>query len=583
MSQAHDAKTGDAGRATETQRDDFDTAKSGHGTADGAVKDIESGGTRTESDTPNSSAPSSFTKMVVYILAAILVVALCVAAGCYFKQNSRLASMPAAEKEQNADSGNVVPPKSDSNTTGSNFQTPVTPIGSPSKDEQQGKPFENREGTPTQVQQSNANEKQVGHEISTKDVPLGSREGQPTQVQQSSENGQQDGHEPCTQAQSSSNGNNEAQEAVQQLAQPSSQSGTDASKSAPSTDRDEHGKVSESKEIKYLFDSTKSHNLPLYFIFDKPEIKKKLLLKALQWRTFYHNIVLDNTTTTTYSIKPISITDNVFTKIIVNDSNKDALDYSFAVMERQFDQTKLNDVDEVLNTFESEFEWKHFYAYYSILDEINEKNVKYTYLSKLLRFDIDKSEAQRNMNDSIILKLLNCYNESEMVYGKTLIRSVMQSDLFNVLVTMYAKCAGIVRNDLEYITFDWERRFPMWYLPSRQNVNYSSFKGFASDFLKSMRHALHYCHQNIKDELKKNLSLQAVLHLTLIYRYCKFNEGYSSGSSLTKCSNFKLEENRTYRFDQITKFHIKGIPIYKDLNTALLPDAPPNVWASNAL
>lgn len=551
MSQAHDTKTGNTGRPTETKRDDYDTAKSGHGTADGAVRDIESGGIRTESDTPHSRAPSSFTKKVVYILLASVVVALCVAAGCYLKQKCKISTKTKAGQQKH-----IVVPYSNTNIK---FNRNLL-------NDSDG------QASCASVQSHNTGKHQDAHTKMFEDqsifsASLNTRE-------------QQARHGMNDQANLHSNPNVSDQKTFEKQSQSSLQNGTIAFSNAPSADiRAVRGQVSEFNEVKYEI-YRQSQFLPSLYKTTEISYKSALLLQALNWRKLYCTAVIDDGDPITYSIKPIALTDNVFTKHENLDGNTSALDYGFGVVEREFDETKLNDIDEVMSTFQSEFEWKHYYAYYSILDRINSESPKYPNFRDLLPFTHADVNCTQNSMYPLILQLFNCHvNGNITPTGKGMIQSVMQSDLYNALVSLYAKCACVSDGQLKFFPSYWNNRFPMWYTLSDKYQDISSFKNFATNFLTSMLHALHYCHHGIKNELKKNLNLQAVLQLTLLYRYCQFTDGFSTGEFLNHCLNATFIAHKHYNFASITTKHIKGIPVFAGSNIALLRDAPPNVKA----
>lgn len=315
--------------------------------------------------------------------------------------------------------------------------------------------------------------------------------------------------------------------------------------------------------------------LPKHYMLAN-NIREQFIQPAVQWRTAYKNNA-NVQFLATYSTKAIKITNNVFSAI---QSHHDhfLMDTGFGIVERTYSAKDLNSVDVISKEFKSTFEFKHFYAFYSILDHFDYKNSTFT-CHKLFGLESFYSSDQE-LHDAgmIILDLLGCSsNGNGEKVGLDMIASVLNSDLYQALVSMFAKAAIIEENTLVVSSESLHTRFPMWFPTQSIDIEKPmEFKAFAAYIIKKMRSSLYSISVQVQNELLTDNKLQSVLQLALISIHYNFAGDIGNVAMI----NSQIGKDKytspsgVISYEEFLRTVKDGIPVFPDTKEPLLPDAP---------
>lgn len=300
-----------------------------------------------------------------------------------------------------------------------------------------------------------------------------------------------------------------------------------------------------------------------------------MISRVLKWKKAYINSLEDKTICPIYSTTPFAITDRVFTHIEPADSNTSQLDNGFGVFEKSYEVNQLNDVNEVLGAFKSEFEFKHFYAYHSLYGGLN--SIDHWTYDTFFEFNtfFDQSSACREYE--IIAKLFDCVNNnSEHLLGHKMVLAVMQSQFLRALLSIFAK-ASYVKEDILFVSHDsLNACFPMWFNGQQPNTTLGGVIAFVKFFLTVMVNAIYFSNEAVKKSMEAQPNLKLALHLTLIYNYYDFSGGNAETTTINKKQNVHIytTDSGTMTFASFTERVVNNTPVFPMIDMPLLMDAP---------
>lgn len=305
------------------------------------------------------------------------------------------------------------------------------------------------------------------------------------------------------------------------------------------------------------------------------ELREQLIQRAAQWRTAYQTNA-GNSVVAKYATKAIRITKNVFTTI-PSESDQSLMDTGFGIVERTYSSEDLSSFD-VYASLKSTFEIKHFYAFYSIFASLDYTNSALT-CDQLFGLQIFTSnDYERQLANDIILDLLGCKsNGGSETIGLEMIASVQRSDLYQALVSMFAKAAIFTDNTLVVTSESLNTRFPMWFPTVIQGIEMSmDFKAFAAFMCEKMHHSLYLISPNVRIELLKHNKLQSALQLALLHIHYNFGRGLGSVHTINSQIGEAMytSSSGVISFEDFIRTIEDGVPVFPGTTTPLLPDAP---------
>lgn len=302
------------------------------------------------------------------------------------------------------------------------------------------------------------------------------------------------------------------------------------------------------------------------------ETKRQLLTTAASWKEKYIKMMGDKADLNIYRVKPIRISPAVF-KTIESDARLTELDNGLAVINRQYSLKEIDEKADLLSVFKSEFEWKHFYAFFSVF-QYKTVVTRDEMLHTFLKLSSWGGNNEGNVEYRIQNTLFDCGPlGSPFLREEAMIHAVLKSDLYNALVLMFAKSAFVQDGRLVVLYQSLFERFPMWFPPRSKNSLSFEFQFFVDEMLFSMRMALKHYEHNVFFAFRPNL--HTALQLTLIRRYYEFNANTAAPALVNTRQPFYQyqDTNKSVLFSEFTSRVVDDIPLFPDRNVALLPDA----------
>lgn len=306
--------------------------------------------------------------------------------------------------------------------------------------------------------------------------------------------------------------------------------------------------------------------------------KEYFLSKAFNWRKQFLELHRDQATAPSYFVKPVMITPNVFATVDPGKPSEHQIDNTLAVPNKIYNHSDLDSEEKVQEAFTTVFECQHFYCFYSIIGHVIEDISSLT-VDSVLGLDYlckNYDEIERSMRiKRMVARLFNCYDSnSKLLTGVELLDRIFESDLYNAIVTIFAKAATSNGTDLSSSYSALATRFPVWFQSKRFDDSIETFYSFFKQFLESMQNCYYQCIDDYINLQFKNVNLTSALQIAILGNSQKFGSLGLHKEQMDKllCQNELNTNTLSQHFTAYTIHQFNGIPVFPRTKIALLTD-----------